>query len=200
MSTQIRGLAPPIRVMSRSDPPAACSGSCPSILRRARLGEEDVREDVREMARDRDEPVVGIGADRDGTCAERGHEAVHEPQALGRRRGRRRQEPRGALEQLRRRPLRAPGLRAADRVAPDETRDRFPQPRTPAASWSRRPSPCTLRAHGREPRGRPAGALRRGLRRRRGPQRRPPRRGSPQGPRRLARRRRRGPRGRGPSP
>ena len=31
MSTQILGFAPAIRVMSRNDPPALASGSCPSI-------------------------------------------------------------------------------------------------------------------------------------------------------------------------
>ena len=74
------------------------------------------------MARQRDEPVVRVGIDRNRGRAEVGHEAVDEPIALGVRAGERRQEPRCALEELPARVLRAARLRAADRVAADEPR------------------------------------------------------------------------------
>ena len=88
MSTQMRGLAPAIRVMSRSDPPAAASGSWPSTRARAGLVDEQVREHVRQVARQRDQPVVRVGVDRHGTRAELGDEAVHGGGG-GRRRSRR---------------------------------------------------------------------------------------------------------------
>ena len=49
---------------------------------RAGLVEQDVRERVRQVARDRDEPVVGAGVDRDGPRAERRDEAVHRAEQL----------------------------------------------------------------------------------------------------------------------
>ena len=65
MSIHIRGFAPAIRVMSRSEPPAFASGSWPSTRRRAGLVDDDVREHVREVARQRDELVVRGRVDRD---------------------------------------------------------------------------------------------------------------------------------------
>ena len=46
--------------------------------RRAGLVRDDVREHVRHVARQRDEPVVRLGVDRDGRRADVGDEAVHE--------------------------------------------------------------------------------------------------------------------------
>ena len=83
MSTQIRGLAPAMRVMSRSDPPAAGQRLVPLDPGSAGLVEQHVRERVRQVARHRDEPVVGGGIDRDGARAERGDEPVHGAVALG---------------------------------------------------------------------------------------------------------------------
>ena len=119
------------RVMSRSEPPAAASGSWPSTRVGARLVHEHVRERVRQVARERDEPVVRVRVDRDGPRAELGDEAVHEPVALGVGRGGRRQEPGRALEQLGAGVLGAARLRAADRVAADEARRSAPRPRRP---------------------------------------------------------------------
>ena len=86
----------------------------------ARLVEEDVREHVRQVARHRDEAVVGIRADRNGSRAERRDEPVHEPEAVRLRRRGRREEPRRAVEEIRRRALRPARLRAADRMPADE--------------------------------------------------------------------------------
>ena len=86
----------------------------------ARLVEEDVREHVRQVARHRDEAVVGIRADRDGSRAERRDEPVHEPEAVRLRRRGRREEPRRAVEEVRRRALGPTRLGAADRVPADE--------------------------------------------------------------------------------
>ena len=83
MSTQMRGFAPATRVMSRSDPPAAASGSWPSIRPDAGLVDEQVGERMRQVAGQRDEPVVRARVDRHRQGAERGDEAVDEPVALG---------------------------------------------------------------------------------------------------------------------
>ncbi len=88
--------------------------------RGARLVEEDVRQHVRQVAGDRDETIVGIGADRDGTRAERRDEPVHEPKPVRLRRRGRREKPRGAVEEVCRRTLGPPRLGAADRVPADE--------------------------------------------------------------------------------
>ena len=86
----------------------------------ARLVEEDVREHVRQVARDRDEAIVGVRADRDGSRAERRDEPVHEPEPVRLRRRGRREEPRGAVEEVCRRALGPTRLGAADRVPADE--------------------------------------------------------------------------------
>ncbi len=65
MSTQMRGLAPAMRVMSRRDPPAAVSGSCPSMRDAPAWLTQQVGERVRQMARHGDQAVVGAGIDRD---------------------------------------------------------------------------------------------------------------------------------------
>ena len=49
------------RVMSRSAPPPLASGSWPSTRDRAGLVDDHVREHVRQVARQRDEPVVRVG-------------------------------------------------------------------------------------------------------------------------------------------
>ena len=88
--------------------------------RRAGLVEQHVGERVRHVARDRDEPVVRAGVDRDRPRAERGDESVHGAEQL-RAGGRgRRQEPGRALEELGVRPLGAARLGAADRMPADE--------------------------------------------------------------------------------
>ena len=123
MSTQIRGFAPATRVMSRREPPAARSGSWPLDPRRARLVDEQVRERVREVARQRDEPVVRLRVDRDRGRAELGDEPVDEPVALGIGAGERRQEPGRALEELGARVLRPARLGAADGWPPMKRAD-----------------------------------------------------------------------------
>ena len=74
----------------------------------ARVVQEQVRERVREVARQRDEPVVRCGIDRDGRRAEPGDEAVHVPVALRVGRGERGQEPGRALEEIGRARRRGP--------------------------------------------------------------------------------------------
>ena len=83
--------------------------------RRACLVQEQVRERVRQVARERDEPVVRLGVDRDRDGAECGDEAVHEAVALRVGRGGRREKPGRALEELGGRTLRAARLEPADR-------------------------------------------------------------------------------------
>ena len=94
----------------------------PLDARAAGVVQEHVRERVRQMARDRDEAIVGVGIDGDRDRAERRDEAVHEPVALGLGRRHGGQEPRRALEELRGRALGSAGFRAADRMAADEAR------------------------------------------------------------------------------
>ena len=50
--------------------------------RRAGLVRDDVGEHVRDVARQRDEPVVRLGVDRDGRRADVGDEAVHRAVAV----------------------------------------------------------------------------------------------------------------------
>ena len=107
--------------------------------RRARLVEEHVREHVRQVARQPDEAVVRVRADRDGPGAEGGDEAVHQPQPVGIRGGGRGEEPRCALEELGRGAPGAAGLGAADRMPSDEPGRRSRPPSRRAASSSRRP-------------------------------------------------------------
>ena len=89
--------------------------------RRARLVQEQVGERVRQMAREREQPVVRVRVDRHRHGAERGDEAVQRagsgPASVS---ANGRQEPGRALEELRARVLRAARLRAADRMAADE--------------------------------------------------------------------------------
>jgi hypothetical protein len=89
---------------------------------RAGLVDEQVRERVREVAGQRDEPVVGFRVDGDRRGAERRDEAVDEPVAGRVGLGQRRQEPRCALEELGGRVLGPTRLGAANRVAADEPR------------------------------------------------------------------------------
>ena len=100
MSTQIRGFAPATRVMSRSEPPAAASGSWPSIRPApawltsrfaSACGRWLVSATSRSCAR---------GSIATGDGAERGDEAVHEPVALRVGAGGRRQEPGRAVEEV----------------------------------------------------------------------------------------------------
>ena len=74
--------------------------------RRPGLVDDQVGERVREVARQRDDPVVRLWVDRDRRRAEPGDERVDEPVALRVGLGQRRQEPGRALEQLAARVLR----------------------------------------------------------------------------------------------
>ncbi len=106
---------------------------------RAGVVEDEVREGVRQVARQRHEPVVRAGVDRHRDRAERGDEAVQMLVALGLCLGDRREEPRRALEELRARVLGATSLGAADRMAADEPRAFSDRTRRGRSSWSRRP-------------------------------------------------------------
>ena len=118
----MRGFAPAMRVMSRSEPPACASGSWPSTRAAPAWFDDDVREHVRHVARQRDEPVVRVGSIATGVAPSVGDEAVHEAVALGVGLRDRRQEPGRALEEPGARVLGAARLGAADRVAADEAR------------------------------------------------------------------------------
>ena len=94
----------------------------PLDFRRTGLVDEQVGERVREVARQRDDPVVRLGVDRDGSRTEPGDECVDEPVALRIRLGQRCQEPRRPLEQLAAGVLRPARLGAAYGMAADEAR------------------------------------------------------------------------------
>ena len=98
----------------------------PLDRRGADLVQEQVRERVRQVADEREQPVVRIGVDRDRDGAERRDERVQ--RAVARRVGRRvrRQEPRRAVEEIGPRALRSAHLGAGDGMAADEAlvRDR----------------------------------------------------------------------------
>ena len=79
----MRGFAPATRVMSRSEPPAFASGSWPSTRAAPGVVHDHVREHVRQVARQRDEPVVRRRVDRDRHGAELGDEPVDEAVPLG---------------------------------------------------------------------------------------------------------------------
>ena len=115
---------PRVRARDPGHVPQGAAGRLERVVavdpRRARVVEEHVCEDMREVARQPDEPVVRVGPDRDRSRAERADEAVEQPQPLGRRRGRRSEEPRRAVEELRRGAAGPARLGAADRVAADE--------------------------------------------------------------------------------
>ncbi len=89
---------------------------------RVRAGHEHVGQGVRQVAGQRDQPIVGIGIDRDRASSQRADERVQA--SVGDRvgLGNRCQEPGRSIEQLRPRVGHATGLRAADRVAADELR------------------------------------------------------------------------------
>ncbi len=83
MSTQIRGLAPATRVMSRREPPAAASGSCPSTRPEpawltSRFASACGRWLVRATSRS-----CACGSIATGTAPSAGDESVDEPVALG---------------------------------------------------------------------------------------------------------------------
>ena len=84
------------------------------------LGDEDVGDDVRQVRHRGHHPVVGVGVDRGGLGAEAGHEAVQALERDARRRGRRREVPDGAVEQVLARVRDAGRLAARERVAADE--------------------------------------------------------------------------------
>ncbi len=88
--------------------------------RGADLVQEQVRERVRQVAREREQAVVRARVDGDGGRAERGDETVQEPVALRVARRGRGQEPGRALEQLGARVLRAVRLGARNGMAADE--------------------------------------------------------------------------------
>ena len=92
----------------------------PVDARRARLVQQQVRERVREVARQRDEPVVRLRIDRHRHRTKRDDEAVQQPVALRIGRRDRRQEPRRAAEQLAVRMRGAVRLRAAHGMPADE--------------------------------------------------------------------------------
>ena len=85
-----------------------------------RLVEENVREHVRQVARDRDEPVVRVRPDGDRSRAERRDEPVQVAQPIRRRGSGRGHEPGRVVEQLRTGPPRATRLRTANRMPADE--------------------------------------------------------------------------------
>jgi hypothetical protein len=97
-------------------------GVVPVDRARARLRREQVRDDVRQMARERDEPVMRDRVDRDRPRADRRHHRVHlrEPLRVGV--VDRCQEVGRALEQLGAGRRGSARLRSADRVAADEPR------------------------------------------------------------------------------
>ena len=88
--------------------------------RRAGVVRDDVREHVGCVARQRDQPVVGLGVDRDGCRAQLDDEPVQQTVALRIGVGGRCEEPGGAVEQAGARVLGAARFRAADRVSTDE--------------------------------------------------------------------------------
>ena len=94
----------------------------PVDARLAGLHHEQVREHVRQVAREREQPVVHAGVDGHGRGAERRHQAVQVAQARRLGLGQRREVPGGALEQLRARVLGAARLHAAERMTADEAR------------------------------------------------------------------------------
>ena len=86
----------------------------------ARLVDEQVRDHVGQVARQREQAVVRAGIDRDGLGAERGDEGVQVAVAPRVGVGRRREEPGRAVEEVGHRVLRAAHLAPADRMAADE--------------------------------------------------------------------------------
>ena len=120
MSTQMRGLAPATRVMSRSEPPALASGSWPSTRVEPAWLTSMFESACGRWLRERDQAVVGGGVDGDRVGAERGDEAVQDPVAVGIGAGVRGQKPGRALEEIGAGVLGAVRLGAADRVPADE--------------------------------------------------------------------------------
>ena len=115
----MRGFAPATRVMSRSEPPAAASGSCPSTRTapawfRIRLASACGRWLVSAISRS-----CAAGSIATGTAPERRDEAVQHPVALRLGLRDRCQEPRRSLEELRAPVRGAAGLGAADRMPAD---------------------------------------------------------------------------------
>ena len=171
-SIHIRGLAPgdPGHVPQRAA--GVRERLVPLDARRTRLVDDDVREHVRKMARQRDELVVGSRLDRVREGAELADEAVDEGVALRARLGGRCEKPGGALEQAGRGVHGTVHLLARDRVTADEPRraaGRGDDGRLRRADvgdgrlarrWQRAPRRPARRARRREPR-RPRGLLRR---------------------------------------
>ena len=89
---------------------------------RAGLVRKQVRERVRQMARERDEAVVGAGVDRDGDRPETAHEAVHVAKAGRVGVGDGGQEPGRTHEQVRARVRRPARLEPAHGMTADEPR------------------------------------------------------------------------------
>ena len=106
---------------------------------RARLVDEQVGDHVGQVARQREQPVVGAGVDGDGLGAERGDERVQVAVARRVRVGDRGQEPGRADEQVDHRVLGAAHLAAAHGMAADEARTVIRPARTRRPrSWSTR--------------------------------------------------------------
>ena len=152
----MRGFAPAIRVMSRSEPPACASGSWPSMREApvwfattfaSTCGTWLVSATSRSWA---------PGSIATGRRAEIGDEAVDETVPVGVGGGDRRQEPRRALEERRARVLGPARLAAGDRMAADEARSSRPRRGRPRPWWSRRRS----RSRRRSPRAPPRPARR----------------------------------------
>ena len=173
MSTQMRGFAPAMRVMSRSEPPAFASGSWPStrvapiwfaITFASTCGTWLVSATRRSCA---------SGAIATGVAPSSDDEPMHEPVRGGVGLRGRRQEPRRALEEVGVGVVGAAGLGAADRMAADEPRragrggDNARLRRADVGDGRRRTR--RLRARRR----RSSGAARSGRRRRRARLRRP---------------------------
>src|SRR2546421_102398 len=115
-STLIRSAPGAWKIPARTPGPAGRWTCVPLAARRARLVQQDVGQSVREVARHGHEAVVSLGVDGDGPGTERGDEAVHEPEALGRSRAGRSQEPRRTFEQLGGGAFGSSRLGAADRM------------------------------------------------------------------------------------
>src|SRR5436309_2557695 len=88
--------------------------------KRARMVEHDVRQGVRQMAGEGQQPIVRARIDRYRNGAERGHETVQEAIALRLGLGQRSKKPGRAVEELGARMGGPARLRAADRMASDE--------------------------------------------------------------------------------
>ena len=120
MSPQIAGLAPATRVASRKLGPTSGRCSASSLSAVAACVDQDVGDHVRKMADRRHQAVMRLGLDRLRARAEVGDRALDAVVEHPARRGRRRQVPAGALEEVRSGVLDARGLRSGEGMPADE--------------------------------------------------------------------------------